>query len=83
MLVHKCHTRQHLEHDVPNFILSEHLIFPGSAKERHTRGKKERREEKRDKIRRERDEIGKQPPGCMQPIGLVETVAVLDKHRLS
>ena len=40
MLVHKSQTRNHLKHDVPNFILCEHLILP---KRRQNNGKSQNR----------------------------------------
>lgn len=41
MLVHKCQTREHLNHDVPYFIFSEHLVFSdGRAFHAHKKGEK-------------------------------------------
>lgn len=51
MLVHKCQTRENLKHDVPQFILSKHLIFP-DVREFHTE-KRQRRKEKKKKTEAE------------------------------
>lgn len=45
MFVYKSQPRQHLKHDVPNFILCEHLILPNSRPSEKCEKKKKRKRE--------------------------------------
>ena len=57
MLVHKSQPRNHLKHDVPNFILCEHLSLPkhreddGVQKNRHQNKERQEEEEKENNLK--------------------------------